>query len=223
MSKALEITDLCKAYRQGAHTVPVLDGLNLTIATGEFVALLGPSGSGKSTLLSIAGLLDVADSGEVRIGGHAYATASHAERNRARQQHLGFVYQFHHLMPEFTALENVMLAQLVAGHSRGDATTNARKVLEAFGLGHRLEHRPHALSGGEQQRVAIARAVVNKPALVLADEPTGNLDPETATHVFSYLRELSKTHGIALFMATHNLELGRQADRVVKMEEGGVV
>ena len=190
---------------------------------GQSVALIAPSGTGKSTLLHIAGLLEHPDSGEVYVDGTPTSTLSDAERTRLRRTEVGFVYQFHHLLPEFTAAENVMLPQMIRGLSKKEARNRADELLSYLGLKERLDHRPSQLSGGEQQRVAIARAVANAPRILLADEPTGNLDPRTAGHVFQALTQLVKASGLAAVIATHNLELARRMDRRVTLEEGRVV
>ena len=184
------------------------------------MALIAPSGAGKSTLLHIAGLLERPDSGEVLIGGRATSQMGDEARTRLRRHAIGFIYQFHHLLPEFTALENAVIPQTIAGYSRRDATARAQELLDYLGLGARASHRPGELSGGEQQRVAIARAVANAPALLLADEPTGNLDPRTADHVFATLLALARGSGLAALIATHNLELAAQLDRRVTLRDG---
>jgi lipoprotein-releasing system ATP-binding protein len=190
---------------------------------GETVALVGPSGAGKSTLLHIAGLLERPDAGEVMIDGRACGRMSDSERTEIRRGHLGFVYQFHHLLPEFSALENVMLPQMIAGVARGKARERARHLLSLVGLGPRESHRPARLSGGEQQRVAIVRALANEPRVLLGDEPTGNLDQHTAEDVMRVLIEVVRTAGLAALIATHNLDLARRLDRVVGLEEGRLV
>ena len=187
------------------------------------VALVGPSGSGKSTLLHIAGLLERPDRGEVRIAGQAVGKLSDAERSRLRRRALGFVYQYHHLLPEFSALENVVVPQMIAGERKGAAKARASELLTAVGLAERLDHRPARLSGGEQQRVAMARALANQPVVLLADEPTGNLDPETAAHVFALLTDLVRRTRVAALIATHNLDLAGRMDRVLRLEQGKVL
>jgi lipoprotein-releasing system ATP-binding protein len=212
-----------RRYIQGQATLEILSGAELAVWPGQSVALIAPSGAGKSTLLHIAGLLEHPDSGEVYVDGNATSTLSDAERTRIRRSEIGFVYQFHHLLPEFSALENVMLPQMVRGLARKEARTRAAELLSYLGLKERLEHRPSTLSGGEQQRVAIARAVANAPRVLLADEPTGNLDPRTASHVFGALSQLVRASGLAAVVATHNMELARRMDRRVTLEEGRVV
>ena len=220
---ALELVNVSRAFGSGENRIRVLDGADFMLRPGEMVALVGPSGAGKSTLLHIAGLLEHADKGEVFIGETATADLDDEARTRLRRHEIGFVYQFHHLMPEFSAIENVVMPQRIAGLGLDEAALRARDVLGFLGLGHRLDHRPGELSGGEQQRVAIARAVANSPSLLLADEPTGNLDPVTGQHVFATLQSLVKQSGLAALIATHNLELARRMDRCVTLKEGRVV
>src|SRR6202521_4629492 len=210
-------------YRQGDETLVVLKGVELALWPGQSVALVGPSGAGKSTLLHIAGLLEHADRGDVYIQGVATSELSDTARTRLRRTDIGFVYQFPYLLPEFTALENVMLPQMIRGLSSVESKTRAAELLTYLGLGHRLTHRPSELSGGEQQRVAIARAVANAPRILLADEPTGNLDVRTAEHVFGALGQLVRASGIAAIIATHNLDLAAQMDRRVTLRDGLVV
>ncbi len=212
-----------RRYRQGAATLEILKGAELAVRSGQSVALIAPSGTGKSTLLHIAGLLEHPDGGEVYIDGAATSNLSDAERTRIRRTEIGFVYQFHHLLPEFSAIENVMLPQMIRGLSRGEARKRADELLSYLGLKERLEHRPAQLSGGEQQRVAIARAVANAPRILLADEPTGNLDPRTAGHVFQALTQLVRASGLAAVIATHNMELAQRMDRRVTLEDGRLV
>ncbi len=219
-STVLSLTRVVRTYHQGERDLRVLDGLNLQLRAGEMVGLLGPSGSGKSTLLQIAGLLDTPTEGQVVIADEAMATADDATRTRMRNRTIGFVYQFHHLLPEFSAIENVMMPQLIAGKSKQEAKKLAEQLLGDLGLGDRLCHRPAALSGGEQQRVAIARALANNPCLLLADEPTGNLDPQTAEHVFSVLVRTVREKNVAMLVATHNMDLAARMDRVVRLENG---
>ena len=219
----LFLHDVERHYRQGEEDVHVLNGVELAIWPGQSVALVAPSGAGKSTLLHIAGLLEHPDHGEVYLDGRATAILSDGERTRIRRLEVGFVYQSHHLLPEFTALENVMLPQMIRGLSRGEAKKRASELLGYLGLGARLPHRPAELSGGEQQRVAIARAVANAPRILLADEPTGNLDAHTADHVFHALTQLVRASGLATIIATHNLELAARMDRRVTLKEGRVV
>jgi lipoprotein-releasing system ATP-binding protein len=217
---ALELQNVTRHFKQAGETLEVLRGANLTLKRGEIVALVGPSGSGKTTLLQITGLLDQPTSGKVVIGGRDVDSAKDAIRTQRRREDLGFVYQFHHLLPEFSAQENVMLPQMVAGKSKAEARNNAAGLLDGLGLGHRLTHRPAQLSGGEQQRVAIARALANSPKVILADEPTGNLDPHTAEQVFALLLKTAREKGVAALIATHNHELASRMDRTVVMEEG---
>jgi lipoprotein-releasing system ATP-binding protein len=209
-------------YRQGDETLNILNGVELAIWAGQSVALVAPSGAGKSTLLHIAGLLEHPDVGEVYIDGRPTATLGDAERTRIRRNEIGFVYQSHHLLSEFTALENVLLPQMIRGLSKREAKARGVDLLSFLGLGARLTHRPAELSGGEQQRVAIARAVANAPRILLADEPTGNLDPHTAEHVFSTLTDLVKASGLAAIVATHNMELAARMDRRVTIRDGVV-
>ena len=219
----LFLHDVERHYRQGDEDVHVLNGADLTLWPGQSVALVAPSGAGKSTLLHIAGLLEHPDHGDVYIEGRATAILPDAERTRIRRQEIGFVYQSHHLLSEFSALENVMLPQMIRGLTRGEAKKRAAELLTYLGLGKRLPHRPAELSGGEQQRVAIARAVANAPRLLLADEPTGNLDAHTAEHVFRALVQLVRASGLAAIIATHNLDLAARMDRRVTLKEGRVV
>lgn len=219
----LNLKNIHRTYTQGEKSLDVLSGLDLAIAEGEVVALVGPSGSGKTTLLQIAGLLDNPTSGEVVIAGKTLVKANDSERTMMRRAHIGFVYQFHHLLPEFSALENVMLPQMVAGVSRKQAQDIAVELLESLGLQERLNHRPAKLSGGECQRVAIARALANKPALLLADEPTGNLDPETAEQVFLTFMRQAKERKLAVLVATHNMEIAGRMDRIVRLQAGRLV
>ena len=212
-----------RRYTQGAATLEILKGAELAVWAGQSVALLAPSGTGKSTLLHIAGLLEHPDSGEVYIDGTPTSSLPDAERTRIRRNEIGFVYQAHHLLPEFTAVENVMLPQMIRGLSKKEARKRADELLSYLGLKERLEHRPSQLSGGEQQRVAIARAVANAPRILLADEPTGNLDPRTSSHVFQALSQLVHASGLAAVIATHNLDLAARLDRRVTLQEGRVV
>jgi lipoprotein-releasing system ATP-binding protein len=210
-------------YRQGDATLQILNNAELAIWPGQSVALVAPSGAGKSTLLHIAGLLEHPDHGDVYIDGQATAMLPDSERTRIRRNEIGFVYQSHHLLPEFTALENVLLPQMIRGLSRGEAKQRAVELLDYLGLRQRLNHRPAELSGGEQQRVAIARAVANAPRILLADEPTGNLDLHTADHVFNALTQLVRASGLATIIATHNMELAARMDRRVTLKDGQVV
>jgi lipoprotein-releasing system ATP-binding protein len=219
---AMYLHQIDRNYRQGDNTLEILRDAELAVWPGQMVALVAPSGTGKSTLLHIAGLLERPSAGEVYINSIATSTMSDAERTRIRRIDIGFVYQAHHLLPEFTALENVMLPQLVKGLSKREARNRAVELLTYLGLAERLTHRPSELSGGEQQRVAIARAVANAPRILLADEPTGNLDPHTADRVFSSLTQLVKASGLAAVIATHNLELAARMDRRVTLRDGKV-
>ncbi len=220
----LRLSGLHKSYNKGkSNAVTVLQDASLDINTGEMVALVAPSGAGKSTLLHIAGLLDTPDRGSVEIGGVAMTGLSDRRRTIARRQDVGFVYQFHHLLPEFTAAENIILPQLANGIAQSQAEARAQDLLARVGVADRASHRPSAMSGGEQQRVAFCRALANAPRLLLADEPTGNLDPGTSDQVFEALMELVRGTGLAALIATHNLELAARMDRVVKLEGGQVV
>jgi lipoprotein-releasing system ATP-binding protein len=212
-----------RRYRQGEASLEILKNAELGVWLGQSVALVGPSGAGKSTLLHIAGLLEHPDAGEVYIDGNGTSGLPDAERTRIRRTEIGFVYQAHHLLPEFSAVENVMVPQMIRGLSRGEARKRATELLSYLGLKNRLEHRPAELSGGEQQRVAIARAVANAPRILLADEPTGNLDPHTAEHVFETLRQLVRASGLAAIVATHNIDIANRMDRRVTIRDGMVV
>jgi len=224
MSEVLKLSGITKTYNMGKpNEVQVLQGADLTVAEGEVVALVAPSGAGKSTLLHIAGLLDVADSGKVQIKGQDMTRKSDRKRTATRREDVGFIYQFHHLLPEFTALENIVLSQLANGVSERGAEARARSLLDTVGVGERAGHRPAALSGGEQQRVAYCRALANEPSLLLADEPTGNLDPGTSDRVFEALMSLVKGTGMSALIATHNLELAARMDRMVRLTDGRLV
>ena len=223
MSEMLRLEGITKGYnRDKPSEVIVLRGVDLAVAPGEVVALGAPSGAGKSTLLHIAGLLDVPDEGRVRLDGREMGGLSDRARTEARRAEAGFVYQFHHLLPEFSALENVVIPQLANGVARAAAEARARELLEKVGVGARAGHRPAALSGGEQQRVAFCRALANAPKLLLADEPTGNLDPATSDQVFGVLMDLVRQTGLSALIATHNLELAARMDRVVRLAGGRV-
>jgi lipoprotein-releasing system ATP-binding protein len=217
---ALYLSKVERRYRQGRGFLEILRGADVAIWPGEIVALVAPSGTGKSTLLHVAGLLERPDGGEVYIGGAPTAAMDDAGRTRLRREEIGFVYQFHYLLPEFSGLENVVMPQLIRGLPKGEARQRATELLTFLGLGERLRHRPAELSGGEQQRVAIARAVANAPRLLLADEPTGNLDPQTAGHVFGTLVALVRASGLGALVATHNLELARRMDRRLTIRDG---
>ena len=210
-------------YRQGEATLYILKGADLALWAGQSVALVAPSGSGKSTLLHLAGLLEHPDHGEVYMDGQATVGLSDSERTRLRREQVGFVYQSHRLLPEFSALENVMMPQMIRGLSRREANRRGMELLGYLGLAERATHRPAELSGGEQQRVAIARAVANAPRLLLADEPTGNLDPHTADHVFHALEQLVRASGLATIVATHNMDLAARMDRRVTLRDGLIV
>jgi lipoprotein-releasing system ATP-binding protein len=220
---ALFLSKVERRYPQGDSSLDVLRGADLKIWPGEIVALVAPSGTGKSTLLHVAGLLEKPDGGEVFVGSRATAAMNDQERTRLRREELGFIYQFHHLLPEFSALENVVIPQLIRGLAKEEARDRATQLLSFLGLGKRLDHRPGELSGGEQQRVAIARAVANAPRLLLADEPTGNLDPHTADRVFQTLVAIVRASRLAALIATHNLDLAARMDRRVTIREGLVV
>ncbi len=225
MSEAvLELRGIAKVYLKGQPgEVRVLDALELVLAPGEVVGLVAPSGAGKSTLLHIAGLLDRADAGQVLISGREATGLPDGDRTALRRTEVGFIYQFHHLLPEFTALENVVLPQLAAGVGRAKAEARARELLGQVGVAARADHRPAALSGGEQQRVAFCRALANGPRLLLADEPTGNLDPATADQVFHVLMQLVRETGLSALIATHNLEIAGRMDRVLRLENGRLI
>ncbi len=224
MSEVLALEAVGKVYNPGTPAaVEVLDAASLRIDAGQVVALVAPSGAGKSTLLHVAGLLDVPSQGTVRLLGQDTVGLDDRRRTRLRRDAVGFVYQFHHLLPEFSALENVALPQRAAGVARRDAAARARELLDAVGLAHRLDHRPAELSGGEQQRVAFARALANGPRLLLADEPTGNLDPETSARVFEILLGLVRGTGLAALIATHNPELAARMDRRLRLDAGRIV
>ncbi len=216
----LALDGLTRTFTQGKRVLNVLNGVDLEIHAGEVVALVGPSGSGKSTMLHIAGLLEQPTSGDVRIDGQSCIGLSDDERTKVRRYNLGFVYQYHHLLPEFSALENITIPQIIVGLDRRTARARARELLEWMGLTDRADHRPGMLSGGEQQRVAIARALASSPRVLLADEPTGNLDPDTADDVFGVLMHLARGAGLAALVATHNPDLAKRMDRIVRIENG---
>ncbi len=217
---ALALDGIARTFRQAGDDLHVLRGATLAISPGEVVALVGPSGAGKSTFLQIAGLLERPDGGEVRVAGEACNGLSDDRRTALRRTAIGFVYQFHHLLPEFSALENVVLPQMIAGKSKAEARARAHELLTSVGLAQRETHRPARLSGGEQQRVAIARALANVPRVLIADEPTGNLDQETANHVFGMLLETVRASGVAALVATHNPDLAARMDRTVVLRNG---
>lgn len=220
---ALELSDIKRSFTQAERILPVLRGCSLRVAAGEKVALIGPSGSGKSTLLHIAGLLERPDSGLVKIAGQDASSLDDKGRTALRRRSIGFVYQFHHLLPEFSARENIILPQMIEGQSYTVAEKRADELLDLVGLSNRAKHRPAQLSGGEQQRVAIARALANKPAILIADEPTGNLDPATAEMVFNVLQELVSSQALGLLMATHNFDLAKRMDRRCELRDGVIV
>lgn len=222
MSKSFELVDIHRCFKQGGALLPVLQGADLTLEPGEVVALLGPSGSGKSSLLHIAGLLEKPDSGQVVIDGAPVSLDDENQRTRLRRQHIGFVYQFHNLLPEFTAAENVAMPARLAGVSRSDALDRASLLLGSLNLQDRLTHLPAQLSGGEQQRVALARALMNRPKVVLADEPTGSLDSKAGGQVAELMLELARAQKAAVLLATHDLNLAEQADRIVCMADGKI-
>jgi lipoprotein-releasing system ATP-binding protein len=218
----LQLKNITKTFTQADQQISALRDVNLEITKGELVALTGPSGSGKTTLLQIAGLLDSPSSGEILIDGINASNANDKTRTELRKNHLGFVYQFHHLLPEFSALENVALPLLIQGKSRGEAFLRAEQTLQKVDLLDRLNHKPAQLSGGQQQRVALARAIVSNPKLILADEPTGNLDSDLSEKIFSLLRDLAKSHEISCLVVTHNLDLAKKADRIINIKNGTV-
>jgi lipoprotein-releasing system ATP-binding protein len=219
----LQLSGVERIYGQGETTLSILKGADFELRSGETVALVAPSGTGKSTLLHLAGLLEHPDGGEVFIAGQPCNDLSDDERTAIRRNQIGFVYQFHHLLPEFSALENIMMPQLIAGLAKTEAKERASQLLDYMRIGHRADHRPAELSGGEQQRVAIARAVANAPRVLLADEPTGNLDPKTASYVFEALEALVRQSGLAALIATHNHDLAQRMDRRVTIQGGKVV
>lgn len=219
-SPVLELKKIQRTFTQGDQTLKILQDINLCLKEGEIVALVGSSGSGKSTLLQLAGLLEFPSSGDVYIAGKACGKMNDHERTMLRLKMIGYVYQFHHLLPEFNALENVMLPQLIAGIPTSEAATHAKRLLQSFNLANRATHRPSRLSGGEQQRVAILRAVANQPKILLADEPTGNLDEATAEVVFNELVGLVRTHQMGALIATHNPELSKRMDRIIHLHNG---
>jgi lipoprotein-releasing system ATP-binding protein len=217
---ALRLDGVTRRFKEGAGTLEIFQNISLAIKPGELVALVGQSGAGKSSLLHIAGLLEAPSDGEIVLSGAPASKLSEGDRTRLRRDMIGFVYQAHHLLPEFSALENVVMPQLIAGVKKKDAQAEARRLLDIMGLSERLEHRPSQLSGGEQQRVAIARAIANHPRLLLADEPTGNLDPRTAAGVFDALVNLVRSEGLAVLVATHNFELAARMDRALVLHDG---
>ena len=220
MSEVLRLENVSRRYKEGEGQLEVFRDLNLSLKAGEIVALVGQSGAGKSSLLHMAGLLEEPSSGEIYIEGAAASRLPEQERTRVRRDTIGFVYQAHHLLPEFSALENVILPQMIAGKSRDQAAEEGKRLLDLLGLGARLNHRPAQLSGGEQQRVAIARALANGPRILLADEPTGNLDPRTSGGVFDALLQITRAQGLAALIATHNFQLAARMDRALVLEQG---
>jgi lipoprotein-releasing system ATP-binding protein len=223
MSDVLRLEKVSRRFKEGEGQLEVFTDISMELKAGEIVALVGPSGAGKSSLLHIAGLLEAPSSGEIYINGAAASRLPDSERTRIRRDTIGFVYQAHHLLPEFDALENVVMPQMIAGVSRKDAAKEAARILGVLGLGKRLTHRPAQLSGGEQQRVAIARALANKPKILLADEPTGNLDPRTSGGVFDALIAITRAEGLAALIATHNFELAARMDRALLLHQGRLV
>jgi lipoprotein-releasing system ATP-binding protein len=223
LGPVLALEDLGRTFRQGGREIHVLNGASAELRPGQAVGLVGPSGAGKSTLLHIAGLLETPDRGRIHVAGRDCSRMNDDERTRVRRAEMGFVYQFHQLLPEFSALENVAIPQLIQGRGKKEAKVRARELLELLGLGERVDHRPAELSGGEQQRTAIARALANEPRLIFADEPTGNLDPKTSEHVFDELLGLIRRTGVAALIATHNFELARRMHRVLRLEHGRLV
>ncbi|PCI38557.1 MAG: ABC transporter [Rhodospirillaceae bacterium] len=223
MSSVLRFDGVKRSFGRANTQLHVLKGADFEINTGEIVALVGPSGSGKSTLLQLAGLLEKPDAGEVFIVGEACSKLNDDRRTELRRKHLGFVYQYHHLLPEFSAVENIVIPQIIAGLDKKVANERSLQLLETLGLSDRVEHRPAELSGGEQQRVAIARALANAPSLLLADEPTGNLDPDTAGDVFNILLNLTRQVGLTALIATHNMALAARMDRIVRLEDGHLI
>lgn len=219
----LRLENVVRTFKQGTREIQVLKGASANLWPGEAVALVGPSGAGKSTLLHITGLLEQPTFGRVIVNNRDCHELSEADRTRLRRTEIGFIYQFHQLLPEFSALENVIIPQMIAGVSRRKAAVRARELLSGLGLESRVDHRPAELSGGEQQRTAICRGLANAPKLLLADEPTGNLDPHTSEHVFQELIELIRHHGVAALIATHNMELARRMDRVLRLQDGQLI
>jgi lipoprotein-releasing system ATP-binding protein len=223
MAEMLRLENVSRRYKEGEGQLEVFRDLNMSLQAGEIVALVGPSGVGKSSLLHMAGLLETPSGGEIYINGAAASRLPEQERTRIRRDMIGFVYQAHHLLPEFDAVENVVMPQMIAGKSRTEAAVEAKRLLTAMGLGERLTHRPSQLSGGEQQRVAIARALANKPRILLADEPTGNLDPRTSGGVFDALLQITRAEGLAALIATHNFQLAARMDRSLVLHQGTLV
>jgi lipoprotein-releasing system ATP-binding protein len=223
MSELLRLENVSRRYKEGEGQLEIFRDLNMTLQAGEVVALVGPSGAGKSSLLHMAGLLEAPSGGEIYIAGQAASRLSDQERTCIRRDMIGFVYQAHHLLPEFDALENVVMPQMIAGKSRREAAEEAKRLLTTLGLGRRLTHRPAQLSGGEQQRVAFARSLANNPRILLADEPTGNLDPKTAGGVFEALIAITRAQGVGALIATHNFALAARMDRALMLDQGRLV
>ena len=219
----LKTLGLQRIYKQGGEALTILHDVDVEIRSGEIVALVGPSGSGKSTFLQMAGLLDTPTKGTIEINYKDATRLSDEARTKLRRDYMGFVYQFHYLLPEFSALENVVLPQMVAGKTKAQAEERAKQLLDKMKLSHRLEHRPARLSGGEQQRVAIARALANGPKLLIADEPTGNLDPDTSAHVFEMFTSLAREEGVGALIATHNMDLAGKMDRILELKNGRII
>lgn len=221
-SQIMELRDITRVFQQGERSLTILKGANLTLEMGKLTALTGPSGAGKTSLLNIAGLLEAPTTGHVMINGIDMSQARHRQRIEARRKHIGFVFQFHRLLPEFSAIENVIIPQMLNGLARSEAADRAEQLLDMVGLKPRMNHRPGLLSGGEQQRVAIIRAIANAPSVLLADEPTGNLDPQTARSVFSHLQQIVKLTNTAALIVTHNREMANQMDRVLELTNGTI-
>lgn len=219
-NQALELKNIRKNFLQANQELEIIKGINLEIKKGELALLIGPSGSGKTTILQISGLLDCPTSGEILVNGINASKASDEIRTKIRRENIGFVYQAHHLLPEFSAIENAALPLLIQGNNKDESFKRAEEILKEIGLADRLYHKPSELSGGQQQRVAIARAVITKPSLILADEPTGNLDSEIAIKVFDLIKDLAKAHNIGCLMVTHNLELGKKSDKIFSIKDG---
>ncbi len=221
-SQIMELRDITRVFQQGERSLTILKGANLTLEMGKLTALTGPSGAGKTSLLNIAGLLEAPTTGHVMINGIDMSQARHRQRIEARRKHIGFVFQFHRLLPEFSAIENVIIPQMLNGLTRSEAADRAEQLLDMVGLKQRMNHRPGLLSGGEQQRVAIIRAIANAPSVLLADEPTGNLDPQTAKSVFSHLQQIVKLTNTAALIVTHNREMANQMDQVLELTNGTI-
>ncbi|PPR78294.1 MAG: putative ABC transporter ATP-binding protein [Alphaproteobacteria bacterium MarineAlpha3_Bin5] len=222
-SWTLELSNIICTFRQAEKNLEILKGINLKLNRGEVVALIGPSGAGKTTLLNIAGLLESPGSGTVTINGMDCTNLNDNAKTQVRRENLGFVYQYHHLLPEFSAIENITISQIIAGISKDEAIARANQILEWMGLSDRKDHRPSKLSGGEQQRIAIARAIATSPQLLLADEPTGNLDPDTGLEVCKVLIKLARGSGLTAFIATHNIELANRMDRIIRLDHGVLI